>query len=193
MNVLAHLHLATLAQSSLVGNVVADFVKGNPYQQYHTVIADGIMMHRRIDAMIDNIPEVRQAKSLFATENQRVAFITLDVVWDHFLSKHWSQFMKNSTVTEFSEAARQQILPDFSMMPESFQRFMSALWRENWLEEYRHIEAIDDTLSSMAKRRPKLSALKDSFTDFTLHYDALEQLFFQFYPRLIELAKNAKL
>lgn len=36
MNFLAHLHLATLAQSSLLGNLMADFVRGDPEGLYIT-------------------------------------------------------------------------------------------------------------------------------------------------------------
>ena len=51
MNILAHLHLASLVSSSLIGNTVADFVKGDPYLTYTNDIADGIMLHRKIDSM----------------------------------------------------------------------------------------------------------------------------------------------
>ncbi|EYU17222.1 ACP phosphodiesterase, partial [Photorhabdus aegyptia] len=47
MNFLAHLHLATLADSSLLGNLMADFVRGNPEGQYSADVVAGIRMHRR--------------------------------------------------------------------------------------------------------------------------------------------------
>ncbi|MCV5245975.1 ACP phosphodiesterase, partial [Escherichia coli] len=53
MNFLAHLHLAHLADSSLPGNLMADFVRGNPQGDYPAEIIDGIYMHRRIDVMTD--------------------------------------------------------------------------------------------------------------------------------------------
>ncbi|HBV5299185.1 TPA: ACP phosphodiesterase, partial [Klebsiella oxytoca] len=34
MNFLAHLHLAHLADSSLSGNLLADFVRGNPADEW---------------------------------------------------------------------------------------------------------------------------------------------------------------
>lgn len=42
MNFLAHLHLAHLADSSLPGNLMADFVRGNPQGDYPAEIIDGI-------------------------------------------------------------------------------------------------------------------------------------------------------
>lgn len=60
MNFLAHLHLAHLADSSLPGNLMADFVRGNPQGDYPAEIIDGIFMHRRIDVMTDNQAEVKR-------------------------------------------------------------------------------------------------------------------------------------
>lgn len=84
MNFLAHLHLAHLADSSLPGNLLADFVRGNPATHYPPDVVEGIYMHRRIDVMTDNLPEVREAREWFRHETRRVAPITLDVMWDHF-------------------------------------------------------------------------------------------------------------
>ncbi len=91
MNFLAHLHLAHLAESSLSGNLLADFVRGNPEESFPPDVVAGIHMHRRIDVLTDNLPEVREAREWFRSETRRVAPITLDVMWDHFLSRHWSQ------------------------------------------------------------------------------------------------------
>lgn len=68
MNFLAHLHLAHLADSSLSGNLLADFVRGNPATHYPPDVVEGIYMHRRIDVMTDNLPEVREAREWFRHE-----------------------------------------------------------------------------------------------------------------------------
>ena len=58
MNFLAHLHLAHLADSSLSGNLLADFVRGNPAEDYSPEVVDGIFMHRRIDVLTDGAASV---------------------------------------------------------------------------------------------------------------------------------------
>ncbi|STV84232.1 phosphodiesterase [Klebsiella pneumoniae] len=73
MNFLAHLHLAHLADSSLPGNLMADFVRGNPQGDYPAEIIDGIFMHRRIDVMTDNLAEVKEAREWFRPQTRRVA------------------------------------------------------------------------------------------------------------------------
>jgi len=188
MNFLAHLHLAQLADSSLLGNLMADFVRGNPHQHWPTPVADGILMHRRLDVMTDALPEVRRARQLFRPETYRVAPITLDVIWDHFLARHWSHFTADLTLTQFSVAAEREIVPQLATTPEEFQRLNAVMWRERWFEHYAQPARLERVLHGMAARRPRLAALRDSYHDFTEHYEQLEALFFIFYPRLMAQA-----
>lgn len=193
MNFLAHLHLAHLAESSLPGNLLADFVRGNPHEQWPTPVADGILMHRRLDAMTDNLPEVQEARPLFRPETRRVAPITLDVVWDHFLARHWDTFSPDMSLPHFSRFAEQRITPHLSGTPESFQALNAVMWRERWFEHYAEPAHMARVLNGMAQRRPRLAALRDSWHDFNDHYAQLEALFFRFYPRLMELARRKAL
>ncbi|WP_392562577.1 ACP phosphodiesterase [Orbus sturtevantii] len=193
MNILAHLHLASLAGSSIIGNAAADFVKGDPYRQYSTLIADGIMMHRRLDKLIDQLPTVKQAKSLFCSKTQRVAPITLDIVWDHFLAKHWTRYVKSRSLADFNLQMRSIIEQDIANFPSQFCHFMTHLWQGEWLVNYANIDFIGGVLNGMANQRPKLVTLRESFLDFTNNYQQLEQIFFNFYPQLITLATNRQL
>lgn len=65
MNFLAHLHLAQRAQSSLLGNLMADFVRGDPKGLYSSDVVAGIRMHRKVDKFTDQHPIVINAKQLF--------------------------------------------------------------------------------------------------------------------------------
>ncbi|MBJ9164050.1 ACP phosphodiesterase [Citrobacter farmeri] len=193
MNFLAHLHLAHLADSSLSGNLLADFVRGNPQANFAPDVVDGIFMHRRIDVMTDNLPEVREAREWFRSETRRVAPITLDVMWDHFLSRHWAQISPEFPLQAFVGYAHAQVS---TILPDSPPRFVNLndyLWSERWLERYRDMDFIQNVLNGMASRRPRLDALRDSWYDLDNHYDALEERFWQFYPRMMTLAKNKQL
>ncbi|ADO49655.1 ACP phosphodiesterase [[Enterobacter] lignolyticus] len=193
MNFLAHLHLAHLADSSLSGNLLADFVRGNPGDAYPAEVVDGIRLHRRIDALTDNLPEVKEAREWFRPQTRRVAPITLDVMWDHFLSRHWQQLSPEMPLPDFIRYAHSQvsvILPD---APPRFVNLNNYLWSERWLERYQEMAFIQRVLNGMASRRPKLDALRDSWYDLDAHYAALEQRFWQFYPRMMRQAKNKQL
>lgn len=148
MNFLAHLHLAHLADSSLSGNLLADFVRGNPASSFAPEVVDGIFMHRRIDVMTDNLPEVREAKEWFRSETRRVAPITLDVMWDHFLSRHWAEISPDFPLAAFVRYAHTQVA---TILPESPPRFVNLnnyMWSEKWLERYQDMDFIQ--MCSMA-------------------------------------------
>ena len=193
MNFLAHLHLARLANSSLAGNLLADYVRGDPRPHWPAAIADGIGLHRRLDALTDSLPEVLSAKRLFRDETRRVAPITLDVVWDHFLSRHWDRIAPDWPLPQFLAQAQAEIEPVLAQSPEGFQRLNSYLWRERWMERYADADYLQQVLRGMAARRPRLAALADSWQDFQTHYAALERYFWQFYPQLMARAAQQQL
>lgn len=193
MNFHAHLHLAHLADSSLPGNLMADFVRGNPQGDYPAEIIDGIFMHRRIDVMTDNLAEVKEAREWFRPQTRRVAPITLDVMWDHFLSQHWAQLSPDLPLDEFVRYAERQIVPILPDSPPRFVNLNQYLWSERWLERYREMDFIQRVLNGMASRRPRLEALRDSWQDLDTHYDRLETQFWRFYPQMMRLAENKQL
>lgn len=193
MNFLAHLHLAHLADSSLSGNLLADFVRGNPQQDYPAPIVEGIHMHRRIDVLTDNLPQVKEARAWFRPETRRVAPITLDVMWDHFLSRHWTRISPDVPLADFVRYAHEQVSAILPQAPARFITLNEHLWTERWLERYREMEFIQRVLNGMASRRPKLDALRDSWHDLDAHYEALEVRFWQFYPQMMAQAKNKAL
>jgi len=193
MNFLAHLHLASLANSSLLGNLLADFVRGNVQADWPEPVAAGIALHRRIDVLTDNLPEVRTARQWFRAETRRVAPITLDVIWDHFLARHWDSLQPDISLAAFSATAEQQIVPQLAGTPQPFIELNAVMWRERWLEHYADPARLARVLSGMAQRRPRLAALRDSYQDFVDHYAALERLFFQLYPRLMAEARAQRL
>lgn len=99
MNFLAHLHLAMLADSSLLGNLLADFVRGNPAADYQPDVVAGIMMHRRVDVLTDSLPQVKASRDYFSAPYRRVAPITLDVVWTIFWRATGSSWSLHATCT----------------------------------------------------------------------------------------------
>lgn len=193
MNFLAHLHLAHLAKSSLLGNLLADFVRGNPEDRYSAEVVAGIYMHRRIDVLTDRLPQVKTAIAGFRPQTRRVAPITLDVMWDHFLSRHWEKLSPQLPLADFVRYAQREVTGLSSESPPRFTALNEHLWSERWLERYREMDFIQQVLNGMASRRPRLSALSDSWQDLSDSYRTLEEAFWQFYPLMMAQAKAQKL
>jgi acyl carrier protein phosphodiesterase len=168
---------------------MADFVKGDPYNTYSADIADGIMMHRRVDKLTDTLPLVKEARQLFSLQHYRVAPIALDIVWDHFLALRWPEFEPKQTLAVFTEFAENQISPQLWNTPVDFQRINRFIWQEHWLENYADLAFIAKVLQGMANRRPRLVLLATSIGDIRKNYDELNDIFGRFYPQMLEQAR----
>ncbi|MEA1063875.1 ACP phosphodiesterase [Erwinia sp. HR93] len=192
MNFLAHLHLARLADSSLLGNLLADFVRGNA-DEWTPAVAAGIAMHRRVDVLTDALPQVREARQWFRPQTRRVSPITLDVMWDHFLSRHWAELSAELPLEQFIALAKAEITPLPPHAPPEFIALNQHMWSERWLQRYQDMSFIASVLNGMANRRPKLGALRDSWHDLNANYAGLERLFWAFYPQMMDDARNKKL
>ena len=62
MNFLAHIFLSGNDEEVMIGNFIADAVKGRDYLGYSDGIVKGILLHRRIDAFTDSHVVVGQSK-----------------------------------------------------------------------------------------------------------------------------------
>ncbi|MGF1699203.1 ACP phosphodiesterase [Photobacterium makurazakiensis] len=183
MNFLAHLHIAEQCNSHLAGNLLADFVKGDPYLQYPRNVADGIKLHRFVDSFIDALPEVRQCRQLFSPATRRVSGIALDITWDHFLARHWAQYHAES-LPKFIHFAQHEVSLFTDNLPDAYQLTMARMWQQNWLSQYQYPETIKQALTRMAQRRPKLHQLAHCPDDINLHYNELEDQFHCIYPQV---------
>ena len=64
MNFLAHLYLSKSNENIIIGNFIADAVKGKKYNNYPKEIKAGILLHREIDNYTDNHPIVKNLEAI---------------------------------------------------------------------------------------------------------------------------------
>ncbi len=193
MNFLAHLHIAHHCQSSLLGNLLGDFVKGDPTEQYPQSLVQGIRLHRWVDAYTDSHPVMKAAKSLFPSQQQRFAPIALDLFWDHCLVNTWSNW-HGEPLGQFLTHAQQGIAEEStSALPERFVRVNRAMWQGEWLVSYAELANIRYALSKMAQRSPRMQPLVYSAQGLEDNYTELQALFAVLYPDVLEKAKRRSL
>lgn len=70
MNFLAHLHIADVSNTSLVGNLLGDFVRGDPTGKYQEDWVEGIRIHRFVDSYTDNHPDIKAILPLFGQQRR---------------------------------------------------------------------------------------------------------------------------
>lgn len=183
MNYLAHLALAQPNHHSLVGNLLGDFCKGVPLNSLPTTILAGLANHRAVDSFTDQHPLVRQSRLLFSTQRRRFAGIALDVLFDHFLIRHWQQFYPQP-FTHYKHQLYRQLAEAEPLMPLAMQRTMQSVRSDDWFGSYQHLPTVAIALERIAKRIRFSNQFAGVLADIEPNYVCLEQTFLLFYPQL---------
>ncbi|MFM4963895.1 ACP phosphodiesterase [Aeromonas bivalvium] len=186
MNFLAHLHLAAHTQSSLTGNLLGDFIKGPLPTGLAAHFDEGVWLHRKIDAFTDAHPEHRAAVACFEAPWRRFGGILVDMLYDHWLSRHWQQFCPDP-LPRFLQQSYGQLLADHARLPDGLPMPLRRMAEQDWIASYRHREGLGQALNGIGRRlrRPlplgqALAALDEGA------WHACEQGFVRFYPQLME-------
>ena len=69
----------------MIGNFIADFVKGNKKNNYPEGVKAGIELHRSIDDYTDHHEITSVSKSRLYPKQHKYAGPVVDVFYDHFL------------------------------------------------------------------------------------------------------------
>lgn len=151
MNFLAHFYLSQQDENLLVGNFIADSVKGRQYENFKPEVARGIMMHRFIDDFMDQHPTVKQSKDLIRPAMGKYTPVVMDVFYDYFLARHWIEYADVSLIN-FSEYVYETLFTHIDIMPERNKHILKYMSQHNWLVSYSTLPGIGKALSGMSKR-----------------------------------------
>jgi acyl carrier protein phosphodiesterase len=183
VNYLAHAALAQPQPPSLVGNLLGDFCKGVAIETLPMAIQAGLANHRAVDRFTDHHPLVREAKACFSKERRRFAPVALDVLFDHFLIRHWQRFY-TTPYAEAKTALYQQLAIAEPLMPETMALVMRKVRQQDWLAAYQHLDGVAMALDRIAQRIRFANRFSGAGQDIERHYPLLEQAFLAFYPEL---------
>lgn len=144
-------------------------------------------MHRMIDSFTDRHPNVQHAKSRLGSGYLKGVII--DIIFDHFLSKHWSQFIRlefEQFISNFYRAAAQQQ----TTLPANGEAFIRRVIHYDFFHLYHDFANLAHVLDKLNHRlSPKLRR-KESAIDYlpalSEHYTALEDDFLHFFPVLVQ-------
>jgi acyl carrier protein phosphodiesterase len=190
MNFLAHAYLSGSREKLLVGNFIADFVKGRTaLQQFEGEIKKGILLHRSIDAFTDSHPTVALSKDRLRPNYRHYSGVIVDVFYDHFLARNWRTYHPVPLEYYASDVYR-IINENFDKVPPKVQEFFPYMQRGNWLLSYSKIEGIGRALTGMSRRTPYHSRMDESVNDLIRHYDDFEKEFEIFFPLLARHVKE---
>ncbi len=183
MNFLAHAYLSGGIKDLMIGNFIADSVKGKNYNSYREGIIKGILLHRKIDTFTDQHPIVFQTKVLLRPYFGKYSSVVSDIYFDHFLALYWSEFSPQPLM-EFTESLYCIIKEELSVLPEEVQYFFPYMVKNNWLYNYQSFYGMERVFEGMSKRAKFDSNMEKGVYVLKENYDFLEEKFRLFFPLL---------
>jgi acyl carrier protein phosphodiesterase len=189
MNYLAHFHLSNNDANLIIGNYIADDVKGKAYLNYSQEIQEGILLHRRIDDFTDSHNIVLKSKDLIRHHQNKFTPVVMDVFYDYFLANNWNNYSEDDLL-KFTKGIYKVLLKNIATLPLKSQARLPFMAKSNWLYNYRKIEGIKKSLTGLSKRTSYEKNMNNAHIILEEEQHELEKDFQLFYPELITFAQG---
>ena len=187
MNILAHGYLSNRNEELIVGNFIADFVKGDPAHPRHGLLPGeiaGIRLHRAIDTFTDSHTAVADVRELLYPRCHKYAGVAVDVFFDHFLAVRFAE-LTGEPLNQFVRYFYNVLTRRSRRFPVPAARMLDAMIRYDWLTHYQTAEGVDRTLIGLSRRTTFPSGLDMAIIDFEQHYTTIGRAFDGFWPQLV--------
>ena len=190
MNFLAHAYLSGEDEKILVGNFIGDFVKGRQdVERFEKRIAQGIALHRAIDAFTDRHPVVTRTKNRLRPKYRHYSGVVADVFYDHFLAANWKSYHA-LPLDDYAGNVYQLIQDHDHILPTGVRYMMKYMIQGNWLLNYAKIEGIGRALTGMSRRTSFESNMEYAVEDLKSQYQEFSNDFNEFFPDLKAYSEN---
>ena len=195
MNWLAHLVLSKNNIDYQLGNILADPLKGKAWTGASHALIEGMAMHKAIDQFTDSHQRVLKSKARLRARGY-LKGIVIDVLYDHFLSKHWQQFSE-CEFDDFMSDFHSNAFTRSREYPDEAKDFVSGLVESQRLCRYVRFEdfvtAVHRITFRLSDRMRERESMEQYISYVEKHHDDLESDFLVFFPDLIKLFKDHEL
>ena len=185
MNFLAHIYLSGNNDMLMIGNFMADSIRGHHYLDYPDDIRKGILLHRYIDTFTDAHPIYRKSKHRLHEKYGHYSGVIMDIVYDHYLAKNWSKY-SNEKLEDYADNFYKLLQDNCEILTDKIQKMMPSMIARNWLVSYASLDGLEMILFQMDYRtkhrvhmQEAIVEVKQFYTEFeeefTLYFDELEQ------------------
>lgn len=189
MNFLAHLYLAGNNDGLIIGNFIADMVKGKAYLDYPESIQKGILQHRYIDSFTDNHPVFRETKHRIQKEQGRYSGVVVDIFYDHFLATEWASF-SNEPLDDFVCRNYKLMIKNFRVLPQKARYILPFMIKQNWLANYANLKPLSLIFDRMDRRTNYESGMKTGVETLQKYYPEVRNDFLNFMPEIISFVQH---
>ena len=189
MNYLAHAYLSGKDEHILIGNFIADAVKGKAVNDFSNDVRRGIILHRFIDEFTDSHSLHKASRAKLHGRYGHYSGVLVDIYYDHFLAKNWLNY-SNTPLTNYTDWLYGILENNTEILPERIKFMLKYMVPQNWLLNYAHLDGIGRVLRGMANRAKFNSQMEHGVEDLERYYDDFEAEFTEFFPILVEFVNN---
>jgi len=189
VNYLAHLFLSDPDLEALIGNLVADCVKGPAVLTLPPGIQRGIRQHRQVDLFTDRHPVVQRSITRISAEWGWFSGILIDIWFDHVLAGTWERW-STEPLRSFVDRMHVVCANEVEHLPFEGRDLIERLIETDRLYSYLTVEGITEALTRFSAfirhRFPKKRIhLDEAVPDLLHHQEGLKEDFLEFFPTLI--------
>jgi acyl carrier protein phosphodiesterase len=175
----------------MIGNFIADHIRGNNYEGFSKEIQQGIFLHRAIDTYTDAHEVVRKSKRRLHARYRHYDGVIIDIFYDYFLAKNWASY--SETPLDVYTSSVNKLFDKIKLdLPLKSQQFIKYMIEYNILFNYKNKDGIEKVLNGMDQRTKGKSQMNLAIEDLHQLEQELEQDFIVFFKDLI-LHTNQKL
>ncbi|MEZ4874773.1 MAG: acyl carrier protein phosphodiesterase [Flavobacteriaceae bacterium] len=189
MNFLAHIYLSGTNEGVMIGNFIADGIKGKKYQAFPPSIQKGILLHRAIDSYTDAHPIVKQSTARLHKNYGHYSGVIVDILYDHFLAKNWKKY-SDIPLEIYVDQFYHLLKENYELLPSRIQRMIPMMVADNWLVSYATVDGIARILSQMNLRTKGKSKMNLAILELEKYYDAFEEEFTSFFNELMAYSQH---
>ncbi len=191
MNHLAHLYLSSDNEEEMVGQFIADAVKGNDFNLYSRDIRNGILLHRWVDSYTDTHDLVKELRAEYRPKLRLYSGVLIDLVFDYFLAKDF-QVHSGRDLAEFQQFTFGVLNKHEESFPDKMKNYFFHMKDKEFMMKYAHPVGMAVIVRQMGNRIPRgesLLAAGDFFEDYVEMASAYFPTFFEELKREFELKR----
>ncbi|MDD7913153.1 acyl carrier protein phosphodiesterase [Polaribacter sp. MSW5] len=168
----------------MIGNFIADHIRGNNYEGFSKEIQQGIFLHREIDTFTDAHEIVRKSKRRLHARYRHYDGVIIDIFYDYFLAKNWADYSA-IPLDLYTKSVYKLFLDKSPELPLKSQQFIKYMVEYNILYNYQFKEGIEKVLNGMNQRTKGKSQMNLAIEDLVNLETELQEDFTIFFKDLI--------
>lgn len=194
MNFLGHLYLSRRHSDEIViGNFIADGVRGKELKELTPEVLQGIRLHRSIDDFTDKNAWVKKSKQRLYSEYGKYSPVIVDIFYDHFLAIEWESYYPETSLKDFAQASYDLLESYPHYLTQNVKFLLTHMRNQNWLYNYSEIKSLEKTFEGMSRRASFPSRMETACNALIKDYGLYKEEFNTFFPEIIRFVEELRI